>query len=163
MILAAGIAAALLPSEGRKLKVYKDSAGIDTVCMGLIGPITKRHPGVDFTVEECKAAEAAYIAPMVAQMQKCVPEKVRNDMSYGEWVTYGHWAYNTGTSSFCTSSLGRKLSAGDHVGACKAMGAWTYITLKGKKRNCRDADMQRICSGIVKRRDLEVSMCLDAL
>lgn len=163
LIVAVGIASALFPSEGRKLQVYKDSAGIDTVCMGLIGSITKRHPGVDFTVEECKTAEAEYIAPMVKQMQQCVPVEVRNSMTYGEWVTYGHWSYNTGTSSFCSSSLGSKLRAGDHDGACKAMSGWTFITYKGKKRNCRDADMQRICSGIVKRRDQEVSNCLNAL
>ena len=160
-VLCCGIAAALLPSEARKLTVYKDSAGIDTVCMGLIGPITKRHPGQPFTVDECKQAEVEYFTPMVRQMAKCVPANVTADMSYGEWVTYGHWAYNTGTASFCNSTLGRKLAAGDHEGACRAMGAWTFITVKGRKVNCRTAG--RLCPGIVTRRDLEVSMCLEAL
>lgn len=162
-VLAAGIAAALLPSEGRKLESYRDSGGIWTVCMGLIGPVEQAHRGRRWTEDECKAAESAYIAPMVQEMQRCVPIAVQAEMTYGEWITYAHWAFNTGTRNFCNSTLGKRLADGNHNGACRAMAAWTYITLKGKKRNCRDPDMRKICSGIVTRRDNEVSWCLEAL
>ncbi len=55
----------------------------------------------------------------------------------------------------------RKLAAGDHAGACRAMAAWTYITVRGQKVNCRTAG--KLCRGIVIRRDEEVSRCLEAL
>lgn len=165
-VLVVGIAAALLPSEGgRILRPYLDSARIPTACMGVIGKeVTRRYQaGLLFTDAECESMEKAYLNKMVATMQSCVPQSVQQQMTYGEWISYGHWAYNTGTQSFCNSTLGRRLGAGDRVGACRAMGAWTYITLHGRKRNCRDPDMQRICSGIVTRRDLEVSSCLQAI
>lgn len=165
-VLVAGIGFALGPSEGgRRLTPYLDSVGIPTACTGVIGKeITRRYKAkLKFTDAECDSMETAYRTRMVTVMQSCVPLKVQQSMSYGEWVTYGHWAYNTGTQSFCVSTLGKRLAAGDHSGACKAMGSWTYVTHKGKKRNCRDSDMQRICRGIPLRRDLEVSMCLGAL
>lgn len=129
--------------------------------MGLIGPVEQAHRGTPWTVSECQAAEAAYIAPMAEMMQRCVPAAVRDEMTYGEWITYGHWSYNTGTGNFCHSTLARKLAAGDHVGACKAMASWTWITLKGKKLNCRDPANK--CGGIPIRRDNEVGWCLAAL
>ena len=164
--LAAGIGYALGPAEGGQiLTPYLDSAGIPTACTGVIGPeISRRYKAkLDFTVAECDAMENAYREKMVRLMQACVPLNVQQEMTYGEWVAYGHWAYNTGTGSFCNSTLARRLAAGDHAGACRAMASWTYITLNGRKRNCRDPDMKRICSGIVTRRDNEVSWCMQAL
>jgi GH24 family phage-related lysozyme (muramidase) len=159
LVLAAGLMFALLPSEARKLTPYKDSAGIWTVCMGLIGPVVKRHWGTDWTVEECKEAELDYLRPMIGEMVKCVPEKVRNEMSYGQWVSLGHWYYNTG--AFCRSGVGRYLAQGDHVRSCQAMGQWTFITVKGRKVNCKDPKNR--CSGLATRRLNEVSWCLSAL
>ena len=182
LLLAAGMTAALLPSEARKLNVYKDSAGIDTVCMGLIGPVTKRHPAVAWTVEECQKAESEYVAPMIAEMQQCIPMKVQREMSYGEWIMFGHWHYNTG--AFCSSSVGRNLEQGNHEAACRSMGAYTWITwpmrklplagthkiyetktntglVKVLKVDCKDPKNK--CSGLAKRRDLEVTNCLNAL
>lgn len=182
LLLGSGIIAALLPSENRITHVYKDSAGIDTVCMGLTGAVTKRHPGVEWTVEECKIAEAKYIAPMVAEMQQCIPLEVQRSMKYGEWIMLGHWHYNTG--AFCSSSVGRNLAQGKHEEACKAMNQYTWITwpmsklpLAGKhkiievktkkgpvkvlKVDCKDPKNK--CRGLAIRRDLEVSNCLNAL
>lgn len=165
VVLCCGLAAALMPSEGgRRLSPYLDSAKIPTACMGVIGPeVTRRHKaGLGFTNEECEEMESKYLAKMVRAMHTCVPGNVVADITYGEWIAYGHWAYNTGTNSFCHSTLAKRLSAGDHAGACRAMGAWTFITVPGLgKVNCRDPAMR--CGGIPKRRDLEVSMCLSAL
>jgi len=163
-LIVSGLFFALKPSEGgRILKPYLDSAGIPTACMGVIGPeVTRRYKaGLKFTDAECETMERTYLNKMVGRMQSCVPAKVQNDMTYGEWISYGHWDYNTG--AFCSSSVGRNLTAGNHVEACKSMGKYTYITLHGVKRNCRDPDMKRICGGLVTRRDLEVNSCLNSL
>jgi len=160
-LIVAGILATLLPDEGRKLSPYRDSAGIWTVCMGITGPDVWRHKGIAFTVDECKQLEAGYVARMVRQMEPCLSPGVENTLTLQEWTTYGHWTYNVGTSAWCHSSVIRKLNAGDHEGACKAMGNWTFITIRGRPVNCRTAG--HLCPGIVKRRDKEVGMCLEAL
>jgi lysozyme len=181
-VLAAGIAAALLPSEARVLKPYRDSAGIWTVCMGLIGPIVNRYPrDVAWTTDECKIAEAQYIEPMVKQMQRCTPQHVQKEMTYGQWIWLGHWAYNVGTNNYCGANVGRELQVGNHRGACLAMSKWTWITLPkgkvpaGKHKVTRDSagrvtriqidciDPANKCFGLAKRRDLEVESCLDSL
>lgn len=163
-ILVGAIATVLSPSEGgRRLDVYRDSAGILTACMGVIGPVVNvRGMGGKFTDAECDHMEKAYLTKMVTMMQACVSQPVQSQMTYGEWIWLGHWAYNTGTAAFCHSTLAKRLAAGDHVGACRAMGSWTFITLPGGKHvNCRDPANR--CLGIPKRRDIEVNMCLESL
>lgn len=163
-LVVAAIITALLPSEGRVLHPYKDSAGIWTVCMGLIDPaIVWRHKGTDFTVSECVVEEKKYITKMVNEMVECIPQETLDKVTAGMFIWFGHWAYNTGTGAFCkpTNSIQRNLRAGDFPAACRAMGMWTFITVNGRKTDCRYAG--RLCPGIVKRRDLEVSKCLEAI
>lgn len=184
VVLCCGLFAALSPSEGgRRLEPYLDSSSIPTACTGLIGPeVTRRWKAKErFTEGECKSLETAYVTKMVRQMSACVPIQVRADMTYGEWISYGHWSYNTGTASFCSSGVSRLLAKGDHVAACKAMGKWTWTTVplsrvpRGAHRAVRDgtgrqiawridcADSANKCSGLATRRDLEVSTCLSAV
>jgi lysozyme len=189
VLLVAGLAAALLPSEDRRLKPYLDSARIPTACMGIIGPeVNARYKaGTVFTRDECIALEQKYLLVMVRRMGKCIPADIVSRLTYGEWISYGHWAYNTGTESFCSSSIGRRLAQGDHAGACRAMGQWTWITrpasagvprgihkpvfagatargpglLIAYRMQCNDP-LNR-CSGLATRREIEVSTCLAAL
>lgn len=166
-VFIASLLALLAPSEGgRRLAPYLDSVGIATACVGIIGPeVTRRYKAHEtFTEDECKALEYTYLSTMVRQMSRCVPANVMAQVHMGEMLAYAHWAYNTGTNAFCgNSSLHRKLVAGDHAGACKAMGNWTFVTLNGVKVNCRLDKYKRLCGGIPKRRDYEVQMCLEAL
>ncbi len=163
VLLAAALTAWLSPSEGgQRLDVYLDSAGIKTVCTGIIGLAVNAHEvGYRFTKAQCDAMDSAYVTKQLTQMQACTPPAILQDTAFGEFVSYAHWAYNTGTGAFCHSTLAKKLAAGDHAGACKAMAAWTFITVKGQKVNCRNAG--KLCRGIVTRRDEEVSLCLSAL
>ena len=176
ILLIAGVTAVLLPEEGRTLNVILDSAGIPTVCMGLTGAVTKRHPGIPWTVDECKQAEAEYIAPMVTALSACIPANVRDDMAYGEMVIYGSLSFNGGINAVCKSSIARHLKEGDHEGACRSMAAWTWTRVKagttpagrtnGKpqpalRQDCRDP--RNRCNGLPRRRDRDVAACLEAL
>lgn len=161
-VRAAAIAAAIVASlfvwessNKRPLKPYRDIVGVLTVCNGITG--SRVIEGKTYTEAECDALEADYVARMVSRMGECVTVPLKD----GEWVAYGHWAYNVGTSAFCNSSLVRKLNAGDHAGACRGMAAWTWVTKNGKKVNCRDPANR--CGGLPARRDYEVKMCLEAL
>jgi GH24 family phage-related lysozyme (muramidase) len=169
--MVAAIIAYLAPDEGgQRHDVYLDSVSIPTTCTGIIGPVVTarwKAQGKEarFSKAECDALEQAYVSKMATTMVACLPAEVTGTIKRDEWLAYAHWAYNTGTAAFCspTTTLHRQLAAGNHDGACRAMGAWTFVTYHGAKRNCRDPDMRRICSGIVTRRDGEVAMCLGAL
>lgn len=64
-----------------------------------------------------------------------------------EWDAYVSWAYNVGTGAACSSTLVRKLKAGDYAGACKELLRWT-------KQAGRDLP------GLVKRRQQEYAQCV---
>lgn len=161
-LIVAACCAALLPSEGRRLTPYQDSAKVWTVCMGITGAPVFAHPGVAFTVPECEDLERAYVGRMVGAMTRCIAPEVIESITFKEWIAYSHWSYNVGTYAFCHSTVSAHLNAGNHAGACKAMGRWTWITKPGiGKVNCRDPKQK--CGGLPKRRDLEVAMCLEAI
>lgn len=141
--------------EGDVRKPYKDQAGIWTVCRGITGPAV--IPGKTYTAAECNSLEIAYVSEMLMKMN----DIVRVSLAFDEWIAYGHFTYNTGIGALRNSTLLKKLNAGDHVGACKEMGRWTFIKINGKYVNCRDPKHK--CGGIPTRRDFEVDMCLDAL
>jgi lysozyme len=167
LAMGAAILVAVRPDEGgRRLDVYLDSASIPTSCTGIIGDeVTRRWKlygkNARFTDAECDTLEHAYVAKQTRQMAGCTPVAVLDTITWGEWLAYAHWSFNTGTGAFCNSTLHRRLIAGDHAGACKAMGNWTFITVRGQHVNCRDPKWT--CRGIPIRRDNEVAMCLDAL
>ena len=60
------------------------------------------------------------------------------------------FTYNIGGQAFCSSTLVRKLNAGDTVGACNELSRWTRA--KGIE-----------LPGLVKRRAAERAMCLQGL
>jgi lysozyme len=162
--VAVSLLALLVPSEGgQRLKPYKDPIGIPTACTGIIGPeVTRRYlAGEVFTKTECDKMDTNYAVTMLRKMNHCVAGNVAGMMNAQQVRAYAHWAYNVGTHAFCNSTVKKKLEAQDWEGSCRAMGAWTFVTMNNKKINCRYAG--KLCPGIVKRRDYEVNMCLDAL
>jgi lysozyme len=51
-----------------------------------------------------------------------------------EYDAYLHFAYNIGERAFCTSTLVRKLNAGDYAGACAEISRWIkQPELKGRR------------------------------
>ena len=83
-----------------------------------------------------------------AQLAKAGIDKcVKVPLSQNELDAYVSLAYNIGTSSFCGSTLVRKLNAGDYPGACAEIRRWVYF----KKRKL---------SGLVKRREAEYQTCM---
>ena len=153
--LAMSLVGLLALHEGDVRKPYKDQVGVWTVCRGVTGPSV--IPGKTYTAAECNSLEMAYVAQMARKMDACV----RTPLSFDEWMAYGHWSYNVGTSAFCTSTLVKKLNAGDRRGACYEMGRWTFIKINGVSVNCRNPKYK--CGGIPTRRDFEVNMCLKAV
>lgn len=186
LVVVTAILALLLPLEGRELEPYRDSAGIWTVCMGLIAPeLIARHPpgsGQKWTEAECEVEERKYVTEMATAMASCLPGDVLPRMKPREFAFHAVNAYNIGTKGWCQSSAARALTRGDHVAACQSFAAYTWITIKppqlprgehkvvrspktghitAYRLQCRDP-LNR-CRGLPKRRDQEVAGCMAAL
>lgn len=64
-----------------------------------------------------------------------------------EYDAFASLAYNIGSEAFCSSTLVRKLNAGDYSGACQELKRWVYV------------DGRRV-QGLVNRREAEYRMCM---
>lgn len=150
----AGLLAMSESSNKMILVPYYDQAGILTVCDGLTGDWIK--VGKKYTVEECNSRKAAFIQDMSVKMGHCV-----GPMTDPQWIAWGHFTYNTGTSAFCKSGAAKLLKQGRYTEACASMKQWTWITKPGiGKVNCRISANR--CDGIPRRRDFEYGLCMDA-
>lgn len=67
-----------------------------------------------------------------------------------EYDAFASLAYNIGSEAFCSSTLVRKLNAGDYSGACQELKRWVYV------------DGRRV-QGLVNRREKELQMCMGNL
>lgn len=148
------LGALLIPSEKRVHKPYYDLAGVLTVCEGLTGRWIDKSK--TYTDAECEAMTQKYLADMTAKIGACA-----GPMTDASFIAWGHFAYNVGTAGFCNSTAARLLREGHPEAACAQMKKWTFVTIDGRKVNCRLAG--RTCPGIVKRRDYEYELCMEAL
>lgn len=97
------------------------------------------------TITPEKAIERTYrdIRNTESAIHKCV----HVPLSASEYDAFTSLAYNIGSSAFCSSTLVKKLNAGDYEGACAEIKRWVYV--KGQ-----------IVPGLVNRREKEYRMCM---
>ena len=121
--------------EGRRYYAYQDVVGVWTVCDGHTGADIRR--GHRYTDRECdnllKAASA--IDPLIKVR---IPDPTR--------AALYSFTYNVGSGAFASSTLLKKLNAGDVPGACKELQRWTYAGGKQWK-------------GLITRREIEREVC----
>lgn len=72
---------------------------------------------------------------------------VKVPLSQGEFDAFTSFAFNVGTEAFCSSTLVKKLNAGDYSGACQELKRWVYV------------DGRRV-QGLVNRREAEFRLCM---
>jgi lysozyme len=141
--VAVAMAAALalgVKFEGERLQAYRDPAGIPTICRGHTRGVRMSHTA---TPVECEAL--AHADTMDAL--HAVNQFVTVELNSNELIAYTDFVYNVGAEKFRTSTLLRKLNAGDRAGACKELLRWVY------------AD-GRVLPGLVKRRQAEYRLCI---
>lgn len=131
--------------EGLRTYAYRDPVGIPTICFGETRNV---HMGDRKTAAECKALLGNRLAEFETGMQRCMshPERVP-DPSYAAFLSF---TYNVGTGAFCSSTLHRKLNAGDLAGACDELLRWD------KAAGIR-------LPGLTKRRVAERALCRKGL
>lgn len=87
---------------------------------------------------------AADVSDKERQLRACIGDV---PMHQHEWDVIVGWAYNVGTGAACSSTLVRKLKAGDYTGACNELPRWVYVA--GRK-----------VRGLEVRREKERAQCL---
>ena len=131
--------------EGLKLKAYPDVIGVWTACYGETKGI---KPGMKFTKAQCDKMFVERLVEFETGMRKCL----RNPDSVPDkpYLAFLSLAYNIGTPSFCSSTLVKKVNAGDLKGACN------YLLKYNRAGG-------RVWKGLVNRRERERAYCLSGL
>jgi len=138
---AAAVLLAFTPvQEGRVLKTYRDIGGVLTYCDGAT---ENAQAGRTYSPAECDAQLDRDLERHAAGIARCVPMDRLTD---GQKVAFVDAAFNIGVAAFCGSSMARKASAGDMVGACDALLLWNRAG-------------GREVAGLTKRRQRERELC----
>jgi lysozyme len=126
--------------EGKRLVAYDDGVGVWTIGFGTIKyPSGNRvKKGDTCTLEQAKE----YMRHDLIEFEHTVNSSVKVPLNQNQFDALVSLAYNIGSSAFKSSTLVKKLNAGDYKGAADQFNVW--INAGGKR-------MQ----GLVNRRDRE--------
>lgn len=131
--------------EGCKLKAYQDSVGVWTLGYGWTQPVDGRKIGPGMVIDQATAERLLKCG--LVQYEQGVNQLVKVIITQGQFDALVSFAYNLGLRSLSTSTLLRKLNAGDKQGAADEFGKW--VNAGGVRLN-----------GLVKRREAERKMFL---
>lgn len=124
--------------EGTRLTAYKDSGGVWTIGVGHTGPEVVNG----LTITAAKATDLLaedVIEAEVAVRQVTVP------LTQAQFDTLVSFAFNVGNAAFRSSTLLRKLNAGDYAAVPAQLGRWVH-------------DNGKVVAGLVNRRKAEGEM-----
>ncbi|QVR48689.1 endolysin [Stenotrophomonas phage BUCT609] len=134
----------VMESEGRHLTAYPDpgTGGAPwTICYGHTGKDV--WPGLTVTQERCEA----WLVQDLREHERHVQRLVKVPLRQGEYDALTSFSFNVGPEALRTSTLLRKLNAGDRTGACAQYPRWIYANKK-------------VLNGLKVRRFEEQTMCM---
>lgn len=134
----------VIMAEGTVKVGYKDPIGVVTACTGHTG--SDAILGKVYADAQCNAFLQSDLTKHATGIDACI----QVDVPVKSQAAFTSFAFNTGTSAFCNSTMARKLNAGDLPGACAELSRWTYA---GGKQ----------WPGLVKRRTVERALCEEGL
>lgn len=131
-------------SEGRVYVPYQDTGGVWTVCEGHTGKdVIRNHR---YTDAECDAFKASDLAIADAAVSRYVTVP----LSAWQRAALDDFTFNLGAGALRSSTLLKKLNAGDYEGACLQYQSWN----KGRVRG-----VLTVLGGLVTRRNTEEWVC----
>lgn len=113
-------------AEGERLTAYVCPAGVLTIGVGHTGPDVKR--GQTITA----AQSDALLRKDLAHFEVAVAKAVKVPLTQNQFDALVSLVFNIGAGNFASSTLLRKLNAGDYAGAAAQFGAWNKGRVGGK-------------------------------
>lgn len=83
----------------------------------------------------------------VGVAESAIGRCVKVPLSQSEYDAFTSFALNAGGEAFCSSTLVKKLNAGDYDGACAELERWVY-------------SQKKVVPGLVNRRQVEYRLCV---
>lgn len=150
----------LVASEGWVLKGYPDPvhrAKVPTACAGVTEGVVL---GRIYSEDECLQMTAAAMLKNATPILACVPDNF--PVTGGAYLkSMSDTSFNIGAGAFRSSSMCRKMLAGDYLGACNAILLYDKVRVNGALKSCHDRANN--CYGVIVRRNEQRAQCLKAL
>lgn len=150
-IAAAVLAAAtafVMPWEGKENTAYLDriaSPAVWTVCYGHTGRYA--YEGATYSDAQCRAILNEDVGAHYDRLAQCIDTMIVPVSVQASFLELG---FNVGTGAACSSTMARKINAGDYEGACAELGRW--VNAGGV-----------VVRGLVNRRNASEEMCVGDL
>lgn len=131
--------------EGCKLTAYQDSVGVWTIGYGWTQPVDGKPIRAGMTIKQ-ETAERLLRTGLVSY-ESDVSRLVKVGLTQGQFDALVSFTYNLGARSLSTSTLLRKLNAGDYAGAADEFLRWNKAGGK-------------VLNGLTRRREAERALFL---
>lgn len=131
--------------EGCKLTAYQDSVGVWTIGYGWTQPVDGKPIRAGMTIKQ-ETAERLLKTGLVSY-ESDVYRLVKVGLTQGQFDALVSFTYNLGARSLSTSTLLRKLNAGDYAGAADELLRWNKAGGK-------------VLNGLTRRREAERALFL---
>lgn len=131
--------------EGCKLNAYQDSVGVWTIGYGWTQPVDGKPIRAGMTIKQ-ETAERLLKTGLVSY-ESDVSRLVKVGLTQGQFDALVSFTYNLGARSLSTTTLLRKLNAGDYAGAADEFLRWNKAGGK-------------ILNGLTRRREAERALFL---
>ncbi|MBF9834229.1 lysozyme [Enterobacter hormaechei] len=131
--------------EGCKLTAYQDSVGVWTIGYGWTQPVDGKPIRAGMAIKQ-ETAERLLKTGLVSY-ESDVSRLVKVGLTQGQFDALVSFTYNLGARSLSTSTLLRKLNAGDYAGAADEFLRWNKAGGK-------------VLSGLTRRREAERALFL---
>lgn len=128
--------------EGLRLLAYRDAVGVWTIGYGATRGV---KPGMSITKEQAERM----LFNDVQRFEPEVERLVQVPLSANQWDALVSFTYNLGAANLESSTLLRKLNAGDYAGAAEQFPRWNKAGGK-------------VLPGLVRRREAERVLFLGA-
>ncbi|MBJ8746030.1 lysozyme [Citrobacter farmeri] len=131
--------------EGCKLTAYQDSVGVWTIGYGWTQPVDGKPIRAGMTIKQ-ETADRLLKTGLVSY-ESDVSRLVKVGLTQGQFDALVSFTYNLGARSLSTSTLLRKLNAGDYAGATDEFLRWNKAGGK-------------VLNGLTRRREAERALFL---
>ena len=131
--------------EGCKLTAYQDSVGVWTIGYGWTQPVDGKPIRAGMTIKQ-ETAERLLKTGLVSY-ESDVSRLVKVGLTQGQFDALVSFTYNLGARSLSTSTLLRKLNAGDYAAAADEFLRWNKAGGK-------------VLNGLTRRREAERALFL---